>query len=91
MILEAILIASAFYLGQLTAPEKVEIQTVPIKVGVPMPCDAAMPDRPVMPLESLQGRPPVDVWVDQARAELKLREGYEIRLQATLQGCIGPP
>lgn len=91
MIAAIVLAVAAFYAGQLTAPERVETVTVPIKVGVPMPCEQAMPERPAMPLEGLQERPSVDRWVQHAAAEIELREGYEIRLQAALQGCIGPP
>lgn len=91
MIETLLLVAAAFFAGHLTAPETVQTVTVPIKVPVAMPCEQAMPERPAMPLEGLQERPSVDRWVQHARAELKEREGYERRLQAALQGCIGPP
>ena len=91
MIAAIVLAVAAFYAGQMTAPEKVQTVTVPIQVGVPMPCEQVVPERPAMPLEGLQQRPSVDGWVQNAMAELEIREGYEKRLHAALQGCTGAP
>lgn len=91
MIAAIVLAVAAFYAGQLTAQETVQTVTVPIKVPVATPCEQAVPQRPAMPLEGLQQRPSVDGWVQHAMAELEIREGYEKRLQAALQGCTGVP
>lgn len=61
-----------------------------VKVPVPVECKEPVPDRPVMPTESL--RPGVDPWTLQraALSEIDRREAYEIKLRAGLVACTQP-
>lgn len=61
-----------------------------VKVAVPVPCQAEVPDRPVMPTEALKPEAKLDAFVQSAAAEIERREGYEGRLRAALEGCIAP-
>ena len=64
--------------------------TTQIKVPVPVECREQVPDRPVMPTESL--RPGVDPWTLQraALSEIDRREAYEIKLRTALVACTMP-
>ncbi|MCZ4315181.1 hypothetical protein O4H66_17375 [Comamonadaceae bacterium G21597-S1] len=65
-------------------------QLQPVHVAVPVPCQAVVPDRPVMPTESLQLGVTLFGFVTAAQAEIERREGYEQRLLAALLGCVTP-
>jgi uncharacterized lipoprotein YajG len=65
-----------------------QIQTV--KVPVPVECREQEPDRPAMPTEALTQADSLDRKTAAALAEIDLREGYEGKLLAALQGCIKP-
>lgn len=60
------------------------------RVPVPVACLEPVPERPVMPTDTL--RPGVDtfVFVISTQAEILLREAYEIRLLTALQACRKP-
>lgn len=64
-----------------------------VKTAVPVPCNVAMPVRPVMPTEQLDMNDPV-MWLDRfvaaATAEIEVREGYEGKLAAALAKCRAP-
>lgn len=61
----------------------------PVRVPVPVPCNAPMPQRPAMPTESLEADAPLDDFVAAAAAEIERREGYEHLLRAALVACSG--
>lgn len=91
MLIEAVLIVSAFLAGRWTAPE--QLVTTQVKTGVAVECRETVPERPVMPTELIarQKTPPlVDQWTHAARAELKRREAYELELRAALVKCTDP-
>ena len=61
-----------------------------VNVPVPVACDEVVPDRPVMPTESLS--PGVEPWILQraALAEIDRREAYEVKMRAALLTCTAP-
>ena len=61
-----------------------------VKVPVPVECREQVPDRPVMPTESLA--PGVAAWelLRAALSEIDRREAYEIKLRAGLVACTTP-
>jgi hypothetical protein len=75
---------SSVLTGCATAP----ITTV--KVPVPVQCQEAIPDRPVMPTEAFTTKPKLDEFARAAMAELERREGYEGRLRTALEACTAP-
>ena len=80
----SILIAAcALFAGCTTTPTLV-------KVPVPVECKEPVPDRPVMPTESLA--PGVAAWelLRAALSEIDRREAYEIKLRAGLVACTTP-
>jgi hypothetical protein len=60
------------------------------KVPLPVACQEEVPDRPVMPTESLQTEATLDAFVQAAAAEIERREGYEGKLRTALQVCVKP-
>ncbi len=75
----------ALFAGCSAAPQ---IQSV--KVPIPVPCQASIPDRPAMPTESLPQAYSLDLFVAAAAAEIERREGYEKELRAALSACTAP-
>lgn len=63
-------------------------RTVTIKVPVAVPCNASLPDRPVMPTEVLPEKAKPHEIARAALAELSIREGYEIKLRTELKSCL---
>jgi hypothetical protein len=61
------------------------------KVAVPVQCRETVPDRPVMPTESLPADPTLDAFVQASTAEIERREGYEGELRTALQACTAAP
>ena len=61
-----------------------------VKVPVPVECKEQVPDRPVMPTESLA--PGVAAWelLRAALSEIDRREAYEIKLHTALMACTKP-
>lgn len=61
-----------------------------VNVPVPVVCDEAVPDRPVMPTEALA--PGAESWVllRAALSEIDRREAYEIKLRTALVVCTTP-
>lgn len=66
------------------------VQTV--KVAVPVPCDAEVPSRPIMPTDAVPLDLPRDRFAFElgraALAEIEVRQGYEDRLLAALKSCL---
>lgn len=62
------------------------------KISVPLPvaCTEAVPDRPVMPTESLVPGVEPFVLTRAALAEIDRREAYEIKMRAALVACTAP-
>ena len=60
------------------------------RVPVPIECQEAVPERPLMPTEQLKAKPTLDQWVQAADAEIERREAYELKLRAALLACTAP-
>jgi len=60
------------------------------KVPVPVACQEEVPDRPIMPTESLSAEATLDQFVQAAAAEIERREGFELKLHAALTACVKP-
>lgn len=60
-----------------------------VRVPVPVPCKAPMPQRPAMPTEALTADAALDDFVQAAAAEIERREGYEVQLRAAIEACAG--
>jgi hypothetical protein len=58
-----------------------------INIPVPVECRETVPDRPVMPTESLAPGAAPFVLTRAALAEIDRREGYEVKLRAALVAC----
>ena len=58
-----------------------------VKVAVEMPCQVAVPNRPVFPADDLELE--ADIWTlgTALWADRKAREAYEIDLRMRLVGC----
>jgi hypothetical protein len=62
----------------------------PVQVAVPVPCKIIMPSKPVMPLQELsEDESDVFVITQNALAEIELRKGYEVKLEAEAKACQG--
>ena len=61
-----------------------------LKVPLPVVCNEAVPDRPVMPTESLAPGVEPYALTRAALAEIDRREGYEIKLRAALVAFTAP-
>lgn len=80
-----LLVLSLLLAGCQSAPPKVVLKEV--KVAIPVECREPVPDRPVMPTESLQRGVSISTFVKAAQAEIERREGYEGQLRTALQNC----
>lgn len=59
-----------------------------IKVPVAVSCKVNVPTRPVMPLEQAKkDESDIFVIVQKALAEIEIRQGYEIKLEAAIMEC----
>ena len=61
-----------------------------INVPVPIACQEAVPERPVMPTEGLEPGVEPFVLTRAALAEIDRREGYELKLRTALIACTAP-
>ncbi|ABM32376.1 conserved hypothetical protein [Paracidovorax citrulli AAC00-1] len=66
------------------------VETVKVRVPVPVECREPVPARPVMPTEALRTGVSVDDFVRAAMAEIERREGYEGQLLVALEACRAP-
>ncbi|WP_434803200.1 hypothetical protein [Paracidovorax wautersii] len=66
------------------------VETLQVRVPVPVACLEPVPERPSMPTEGLQPGASVDDFTRTAQAEIERREGYEGQLRAALDNCRKP-
>lgn len=64
---------------------RVEIREV--KVPVPVPCKIIEPEKPVMPFQESDPDENIFVKMKKALAEIELRQGYEVKLEAAIKEC----
>lgn len=86
--LPVIALAAVLLLAGCTTASPERVQT---RVPVPVACQEAVPDRPVMPTEALV--PGVLPWtlLRAALAEIDRREAYEVQMRAALVACTAAP
>jgi len=82
----ALIVVLAVLVGCSAAPVRLQ----PVRVPVPVQCQAHVPARPAMPTEALRPGVGLDQFVKAAQAEIERREGYEDRLRAALAECVVP-
>lgn len=58
-----------------------------VKTPIPVECRVQRPARPAMPTEALAPGVDLDRFAAAAMAEIELREGYELELNAALNVC----
>jgi hypothetical protein len=58
-----------------------------VKTPIPVECRVQRPARPAMPTEALAPSVDLDRFAAAAMAEIELREGYELELNAALDVC----
>jgi hypothetical protein len=58
-----------------------------VKTPIPVECRVQRPMRPAMPTEALAPGVDLDRFAAAAMAEIELREGYELELNAALDVC----
>ena len=58
-----------------------------VKTPIPVECRVQRPVRPAMPTEALAPGVDLDRFAAAAMAEIELREGYELELNAALDAC----
>jgi hypothetical protein len=90
LLIGLILFSAASALSGCAAIEtKTDVRTVTATVAVATPCDAPQIDKPVAvwPTDAESLEAGVDVAMLAATREIRLREAYEIRLKAALDGC----
>lgn len=63
----------------------------PVKTPIAVECRVQRPVRPAMPTEALSLGVDLDRFSTAAMAEIELREGYELELNAALDTCTSPP
>lgn len=88
---------SVFYsmaaLALLSGCSTMPAATVTVRVPVPVACTQAVPERPVLAIDTMSPDLPLDVQVRNLRADHDDRDGYEARLRAALEACrsVGAP
>ncbi|AVS73925.1 hypothetical protein [Paracidovorax cattleyae] len=83
----AILLLAALLAGCAATPR---VETVEVRVPVPVECREPVPARPAMPTEALQPGATLDDFARAAMAEIERREGYEGLLLVALEACRAP-
>lgn len=65
---------------------------LPVTAGMPVPveCKEPVPERPIMPTETLLPGAAPFVVLRSALSEIDRRESYELRLRAALLACTAP-
>ncbi|WP_046060015.1 hypothetical protein [Paracidovorax citrulli] len=66
------------------------VQTVEVRVPVPVECREPVPARPAMPTDALRPGASLDDFARAALAEIERREGYEGQLLTALEACRAP-
>jgi type IV pilus biogenesis protein CpaD/CtpE len=85
----ALILAAMALAGCSTTP-KPPPPPVEVRVPIPVACTEAVPDRPLMPTDSLTAADTIERKARAALAEIEDRQGYEARLLAALQNCRRP-
>ncbi len=80
----AVLMLAALLAGCAGAPR---VETVEVRVPVPVECREPVPARPAMPTEALRPGATMDDFARAAMAEIERREGYEGQLLTALETC----
>ena len=83
----AVLMLAALLTGCAGAPR---VETVEVRVPVPVECREPVPARPAMPTEALRLGVTIDEFARAAMAEIERREGYEGQLLTALEACRAP-
>lgn len=83
----AILMLAALLAGCAGAPR---VETVEVRVPMPVECREPVPARPAMPTEALRLGVTIDEFARAAMAEIERREGYEGQLLVALEACRAP-
>ncbi|AVS67838.1 hypothetical protein C8245_21135 [Paracidovorax avenae] len=83
----AVLMLAALLAGCAATPR---VETVEVRVPVPVECREPVPARPAMPTEGLRPGANLDDFARAAMAELERREGYEVLLLVALEACRAP-
>ncbi|MFD2298412.1 hypothetical protein QRO11_11970 [Paracidovorax citrulli] len=83
----AVLMLAALLAGCAGAPR---VQTVEVRVPVPVECREPVPARPAMPTDALRPGASLDDFARAALAEIERREGYEGQLLTALEACRAP-
>ncbi|WP_046060056.1 hypothetical protein [Paracidovorax citrulli] len=83
----AVLMLAALLAGCAGAPR---VETVEVRVPVPVECREPVPARPAMPTDALRPGASLDDFARAALAEIERREGYEGQLLTALEACRAP-
>lgn len=78
-----LVVCIALLLTGCATPERI----VQVRVPVPVACQVAEPQRPIMDTETLAIDAKIDEQARAMRAEIERREGYEGELRAALRAC----
>ena len=84
------LAAGAMLAGCASQKRETPVEVQKINIAVPVPCQVAEPERPVMPTEALAPGVPPFVLLRASLAEIDRREAYEGQLAAALASCRAP-
>lgn len=58
-----------------------------VLVPVPVPCNINAPSMPSWPFQTASGSDDIFTSVKKMLAEIELRKGYEIEMEAAIKGC----
>ncbi len=87
MVARALALIAAAALAAGCSATRPQLRTVAVEV--PVPCRAALPERPLMPTEALSPGVLLADFAAAAAAEIDRREAYEMLLRASLEACRG--
>ncbi len=73
--------------GCATRPPETILETVEVRVPVPVPCIAVVPTKPAFAVDHLPLGAGIDVQMRALRAERQQRIGYERELETSLKNC----
>lgn len=64
-----------------------EVQTVEVKIPIPVKCRVQLPEAPRWAMDAIFPDADIDTLMAAALAEIAQREGYEIQLKAAIAAC----
>ncbi|AVS96674.1 hypothetical protein C8232_10750 [Paracidovorax avenae] len=82
-----VMLLAALLAGCAGAPR---VETVEVRVPMPVECQEPVPARPAMPTEALRPGATLDDFARATMAEIERREGYEGQLLTALEACRAP-